>query len=106
MLGKRRLEKRCPSDGDRGFESISLQERLLWPAHQNGGAQFQRDLADALLEAPNVAVKPVLAAAVAWLQQRSVTGMFGSDLKFPSKVGSSASVRSSIVRTKVMLSKN
>src|ERR1700747_971190 len=25
MLGKRRLEKRCPSDGDRGFESISLQ---------------------------------------------------------------------------------
>jgi len=25
MLAKRRLEKRCPSDGDRGFESISLQ---------------------------------------------------------------------------------
>ena len=25
MLGKRRLEKRCPSDWDRGFESISLQ---------------------------------------------------------------------------------
>ena len=25
MLGKRRLEKRCPSDGDRGFESTSLQ---------------------------------------------------------------------------------
>jgi transposase-like protein len=28
MLGKRRLEKRCPSDGDRGFESISLQGRV------------------------------------------------------------------------------
>jgi len=28
MLGKRRLEKRCPSDGDRGFESISLQQRV------------------------------------------------------------------------------
>jgi hypothetical protein len=35
MLGKRRLEKRCPSDGDRGFESISLragsQERTWLP---------------------------------------------------------------------------
>jgi transposase-like protein len=29
MLGKRRLEKRCPSDGDRGFESIPPPESLL-----------------------------------------------------------------------------
>jgi hypothetical protein len=35
-----------------------------------GEAEFQRELADALLEASNVAVKPFLAAAVAWLQQR------------------------------------
>jgi hypothetical protein len=32
--------------------------------------QFQQELAAALLKAPNVAVKPFLAAAVAWLQRR------------------------------------
>ena len=28
MLGKRSLEKRCPSDGDRRFNSISLQRQV------------------------------------------------------------------------------
>ena len=45
-------------------------EGLLWAAHQKGEAQLQQELADALLKAPNVAVEPFLAAAVAGLQQR------------------------------------
>ena len=28
LIGRRSLEKRCPSDGDRGFESLSLQRRV------------------------------------------------------------------------------
>src|SRR5271166_983580 len=45
-------------------------EGLLWAAHQKGEVQFQQELADTLLQAPNLAIKPFLAAAVAWLQQR------------------------------------
>jgi transposase len=47
MLAKRRLEKRCPSDGDRGFESISLQrgvrnELLIDAAPFAGSASLTR----------------------------------------------------------------
>jgi hypothetical protein len=71
----------CQADPDRALRGLHARaktgdwdkqawEGLLWAAHQKGEAQFQRELADALLEAPNIEVKPFLAAAVAWLQQR------------------------------------
>jgi transposase len=37
MLGKRRLEKRCPSDGDRGFESNC---RLTHPIKKHKGFSY------------------------------------------------------------------
>ena len=71
----------CQADPDRALRGLRARaetgdwdnqawEGLLWAAHQNGEVQFQQELAAALLKAPNVAVKPFLAAAVAWLQQR------------------------------------
>ena len=71
----------CQADPDRALRGLLARaktgdwdkqawEGLLWAAHQKGEAQFQRELADALLVAPNIEVKPFLAAAVAWLQQR------------------------------------
>jgi hypothetical protein len=71
----------CQADPDRALRGLRARaetgdwdnqawEGLLWAAHQKGEVQFQRELADALLRTPNVAVKPFLAAAVAWLQQR------------------------------------
>jgi hypothetical protein len=71
----------CQADPDRALRGLRARaetgdwdnrawEDLLWAAHQKGEVQFQRELADALLRAPNVAVQPFLAAAVAWLQQR------------------------------------
>jgi transposase-like protein len=47
MLGKRRLEKRCPSDGDRGFESISLQRRVI---NEPKGAAKKKNPAEAGLK--------------------------------------------------------
>jgi len=71
----------CQSDPDRALRGLRARaetgewdnqgwEGLLWAAHQTGEVRFQQELADALLQAPNVAVKPFLAAAVAWLQRR------------------------------------
>jgi hypothetical protein len=71
----------CQADPDRALRGLHARaetedwnnqawEGLLWAAYQKGEAQFQQELADALLQAPNAAVKPFLAAAVAWLQQR------------------------------------
>jgi len=71
----------CQADPDRALRGLQARaqtgdwdkeawEGLLWAAHQKGGAQFQHELADTLLQAPRVAVKPFLAATVAWLQQR------------------------------------
>jgi hypothetical protein len=71
----------CQADPDRALRGLRASaeagnwdpkawEGLLWAAHQKGEAQFQRELADALLQSPNAAVRPFLAAAVAWLQQR------------------------------------
>jgi hypothetical protein len=71
----------CQTDPDRAFRGLRARaktgdwdsqawEGLLCAAHQNGAAQFQRQLADALFEAPKVAIKPFLAATVAWVQQR------------------------------------
>jgi hypothetical protein len=71
----------CQGDPDRALRGLHARaetgdwdkdawEGLLWAAHQKGEVQFQRQLADSLLQAPNLAVKPFLAATVAWLQQR------------------------------------
>jgi SIR2-like domain len=71
----------CQADPDRALRGLRARaelgdwdakawEGLLWAAHQKGKDQFQRELADALLQAPNPAVGSFLAAAVAWLQER------------------------------------
>jgi hypothetical protein len=71
----------CRADPDRALRGLRARgeledwdakawEAMLWAAHQKGEVQFQRELAGALLEAPNAAVRPFLVAAVAWLQQR------------------------------------
>jgi hypothetical protein len=71
----------CQADPDRALRGLRARaeagnwdaqawEGLLWAAHQKGEDQFRRELADALLQAPNSAVESFLSAAVAWLQQQ------------------------------------
>jgi hypothetical protein len=58
------------ADSEMGRWDAKAWEGLLWAAQQQGEAQLQHDLADALLLAPNAAVGPFLSAAVMWLQHR------------------------------------
>jgi hypothetical protein len=61
----------CQADPDRALRGLRARaetgdwasrawEGLLWAAHQKGEVRFQQELADALLQAPNVVVKPFL----------------------------------------------
>jgi hypothetical protein len=58
------------ADSEIGRWDAKAWEGLLWAAQQQGEAQLQQELADAVLLAPNTVVESFVSAAVMWLQQR------------------------------------
>jgi hypothetical protein len=58
------------ADSEMGRWDAKAWEGLLWAAQQEGESQFQQEVADALLLAPNTVAAPFVSAAVIWLQQR------------------------------------
>ena len=70
----------CAADPDRALRGLRKNAEdgqwradawrsMLWAAHNNGEALFQRDIADVLLQAPIATVEEIMPAAAAWLQK-------------------------------------